>query len=187
MGVLNDKVLILNKSWIAIRIKNVKHAIKLVSRQRAFIVDTESFAIYSWNEWVKFNVSDNDKYIVSTSGKIKCPEVLVLSSYNKLPKSKPRLTKKNIFIRDGYKCQYSGEKVTKKTADIDHVVPKSKGGKTTWDNLVVCSKKINRLKSNKTIQEVGLELIQKPKEPNFRNVLIDPNMKIPDSWLNFLK
>ncbi len=184
---LNDKVLILNKSWIPIRVKTVKESIKVIYRLRASIVNPIDYSVYNWLEWTKLDVKDGENFIQTSRNRIKVPEVVVLGQYNKIPHYNVRLSKKNIFVRDLQRCQYSGKVLSRKDADIDHVVPKSKGGKTTWDNLVVCSKQINREKANKSVKEAGLELLRKPYKPQYHPIITDPNEEYPKSWEKFIK
>ena len=187
MGSLNNLVLILNNGWTAIRVKNVKAAIRLTARERARIVDTTNYEVYTWNEWIALEVKDGEKYIQGATMQVKIPEVIVLTKYSKVPDHNVRLTKKNLFIRDCYKCQYSGQELSPKEANIDHIIPRAKGGKTTWTNLVVSSKEINRKKGNRTPEEAGLKLLKKPKKPDSQSILFDPRKKIPDSWRKFIK
>lgn len=177
-------VLILNKSWIPIRVRNVEKAIKLVVRNKAMFIDPNNYEVYNWDQWCKLeNFSDN--FIKTPKSKVKLPEVIVLSLYNKMHTKRIRLTKKNILIRDNFVCQYTGIKLSHKKADIDHVIPKSKGGKDSWDNLVVTSKELNRKKGNKTNREAGLKLIKIPQKPN-SSLWFDPKIKYPESWKKFI-
>jgi 5-methylcytosine-specific restriction endonuclease McrA len=118
-----------------------------------------------WDEWVKLEVREYDTVVTSTNQRIRVPTVLIAPNFNRMPMKKMRPTKGAIWQRDGGVCQYTGEKVGRNTADIDHVVPVSKGGKNVFQNMVLCSKKINRMKGNKMNHEVGLKLIRDPKEP----------------------
>jgi len=186
MTALNDLVLILNKGWTPIRVRNVKTAIKLLFRKRACVVSPEDYQVFSWEKWLEQKIEDGEKYIQAVSCKIKVPEVIVLTEYQKIPIYDVRLTKKNIFLRDKWRCQYSGKVLSPKEADIDHIIPKSKGGKNTWGNLVTTSKKLNRKKGNKSLEEVGLKLLKKPSKPSHRSLLFDPRKKIPESWSKFL-
>jgi 5-methylcytosine-specific restriction endonuclease McrA len=186
MSVLSNPVLILNKNWQAIKVRSVKTAIRIVSRERAVIVDVNTYELYTWDKWIQIKVTDEDSSIKTARTRIKSPEVILLTKYGKVPVGDIRLTKKNIFIRDGYRCQYTGDIIDKKEADIDHIIPKSRGGKSTWDNLVVSTKKINRKKANKTPEEAGLKLIKKPKKPDYRSIIFDPRKKIPTSWEKFI-
>ena len=185
MAYLKDPVLILNKSWLPIRVKTVKSSINLIFRERAFVVNPVTYEVYSLMEWINLEVKEEDKFLRTSHSKIKVPEIIVLSNYNKIPEQNVKLTKKNIFLRDKYLCQYTGKKVDPKNADIDHVIPKSKGGTNSWDNLVVSSKDINRKKGNKTPEEAGLKLIKQPRKPLYRSLLLDPRKEIPESWKKF--
>jgi 5-methylcytosine-specific restriction endonuclease McrA len=188
MEALGKPVLILNKSWIPIRVRSVRRVLNMIFREKAVIVDAslDHYPTYDWVAWEKVEVSDGDIFIRTTSSLIKIPEVVVLSFYNKVPQYSVKLTKKNIFIRDGYECQYTGDRLDRKEADIDHVVPTSRGGKTEWTNLVVSSKRVNRLKADKTPEEAGLKLKKQPKKPTSRDLIIDPKITYPESWSKFM-
>ena len=186
---LNRPVLVLNKMWIPIRVASVKRCLKLVFADKASLIDPDNYSIYSWDEWAKLN-SSNDEYSISTtSGSIKIPEVIVLLKYDKVYTKDLRLTKRNIYIRDRYKCQYTGKQLNFNEANIDHIIPRARGGKNTWDNLVVCTKEINSIKGDKTPEEAGLKLIKKPVKPTLDGPhrLLDPKFKMPDSWNKFIK
>ena len=187
MKSLENPVLVLNKNWIAIRVKDVKTAIKLVFRERSHFVDPGDYSVYNWEEWLLTDIKEGEEYIQCTHDRrVKIPEIVILNNYDKVPSYDLRLSKRNIFIRDQFKCQYTGKVIDTKEADIDHVIPRSKGGKTTWDNLVVASKKVNRKKSNRTPEEAGLKLIKKPHKPRYNSVFIDPRKKYPESWNKFI-
>jgi 5-methylcytosine-specific restriction endonuclease McrA len=185
MNVLSKHVLILNKSWDAIRISTVKLAIKVVFAERAMFVD-EDYTVYDWDEWLLFEIGDNEECIHSAKTKIRIPEVVVLKNYNKIPKRKLRLTKRNLMFRDKYCCQYTGELLKPSELDIDHVQPLSRGGTNSWDNMVVTSIKLNRKKDNKTPEEAGLSLIKEPVEPKPISFFLDPRIEIPKSWPKFI-
>jgi 5-methylcytosine-specific restriction endonuclease McrA len=182
---LKEQVLILNKSWTPIRLKTLQTAIKLIFSDRADIVDKD-YSVWSWDDWSKRPYISGD-FIQTTSSKIILPEIIILKKYNKIPVHSVRYSKRNIFIRDQYNCQYSGKKVDFKTADIDHIIPKSKGGKDCWENVVVCAKEINRKKADNLPEDVGLKLLKTPTKPNPTTLFIDPKIKIKDSWRDFLK
>jgi len=187
MSVLDNPVLVLNKNWYPIRVKNVKSAIQIVSRMRAVFIDPSDYSLYTWKEWLQFIPKEDELGILTPNTRVRVPEVVLLTAYGKIPDKAPRLTRKHIFIRDNYKCQYTGEDVNMKNADIDHIIPSSRGGKNNWGNLVVCSKTVNRKKGNKTPEEAGLELIRKPMKPTGSHLMIDPKMERPESWSNFIK
>ncbi len=187
MTSLNKPVLVLNKVWMPIRVIPAIRAFKLFFAGKASAVDGETFYAYDWGEWLKQPISDSDAVINSVQYAVKVPEVIVLSKYDKVFRKNVKLTKRNIYIRDNYKCQYSGKRIPTSEADIDHVIPKSQGGLNSWDNMVVCTKEINRKKGNKTPEQAGLKLIKKPRKPSSDVLLIDPKLKVPESWGKFIK
>jgi 5-methylcytosine-specific restriction endonuclease McrA len=187
MSSLRKPVLVLNKVWSPIRVIPTIRAFKLLFADKASVVNTDTYFTYNWDEWVKIPTTEDDNIVKSVHFDIKVPEVIVLLKYDKTHKKNVRLTKKNIFIRDNYHCQYTGKQISRKEADIDHVIPRSKGGKNSWDNMVVCSKSINRKKGDKTPKEAGLKLIKTPSKPNYDQLMIDPKMNIPESWKKFIR
>lgn len=161
-------------------------AFTLLFAGKASAVDVDDYAVFTWDEWLNIPTKESDEVIHTSSSDVKIPEVIVLSKYDKLPKKGMKLTKRNIFLRDNFTCQYTGATVSTKNADIDHVIPKSRGGRTSWDNLVVCSKSVNRIKADKTPQEAGLQLLKRPTKPEPQVIYIDPRMDMPPSWKKFI-
>ena len=187
MTSLNKPVLVLNKVWMPIRVITVMRSIKLLFANKASAVNTDDYSIYKWDDWAKQEIFNGDSYISAVNNNIKVPEVIVLAKYDKVYRKDVKLTKRNIYIRDEYKCQYSGKRIKESEADIDHIIPRSKGGENVWENLVVCSKEINRKKGYRTPEQAGLKLIKKPTKPDNSRILIDPRMNIPKSWEKFIK
>jgi len=188
MLIMNKPIMVLNKSWLPIRIVPTYRAITLLFAGKASAIDVNDWSVYNWEKWSERSVSENPYGVISTSScSLEVPEIIVLSTYNKVFRKNVRLTKRNIYIRDGYRCQYTGERIKESDADIDHVIPRSKGGSNSWENLVVCSKEINRMKADRTPEQAGLKLIRRPLKPDTDRLLIDPKVRIPDSWSKFIK
>jgi 5-methylcytosine-specific restriction endonuclease McrA len=187
MGQLTKPALILNKNWIPIRVETVRKSLKYVFDDKAKIVDPKTYEIYTFEEWITLPVSYNEDYIVTSGGDIRVPTVILLKGYGKVPNHKVRLTRRNLLIRDHYRDQYTGELLSNKDATLDHVIPKSKGGKTTWTNLVIASKAINKKKADKTPHEAGLTLKRSPYEPTWNTFFTLYITEMPDDWKNFLK
>ena len=118
-----------------------------------------------WEDWIKLPVRDGDLSLGTKNGPVRCPTVLIEPNFEKMPTKIPKLSAQAILERDGYIDQYTGEKLTRDQASIDHVVPRDRGGRDTWENLVCCEKKRNHTKSNSLNEEIGLRLIRKPKAP----------------------
>jgi len=187
MSFLDCRVLVLNKMWMPIRVIPAIRAFTLLFANKASAVDPENFYAYNWEDWLKRTIKETDKIVHTVHSAVIVPEVIVLSKYDKVHKKSLRLTKRNIYLRDAYTCQYTGKQMSQSESDIDHIIPRSRGGKNTWDNMVVCSKDINRKKGDKTPVEAGLKLIKSPVKPSYDYLLIDPKKKVPESWKKFIK
>lgn len=163
---MGRKVLVLNQDYSAFTVCSVPKAFLLVYLRKADLV-TES---------------DTEK-LRSISETFPMPSVIRLHKYVYLPYRGVMLTRQNIFKRDHHKCQYCG---TSDDLTLDHVVPKSRGGRTSWDNLTTACKRCNSRKGDYTHEEAGMMLGQKPFKPSFIMFLRDFSGMIEESWLPFL-
>jgi 5-methylcytosine-specific restriction endonuclease McrA len=139
-----------------------------------------------WELWIKLPVRKHDLAIMSSRGAIRAPTVVIQRNYNKVPMKRPRLSRRAIWERDGATCQYTGRKLTHATANLDHVVPKSRGGKDDWENLVLADVKVNTAKGSKTNAEAGLKLLRAPKAPPAIPVSISITDIRHETWRPFL-
>ena len=139
-----------------------------------------------WSEWVNLEIRDFDFYVRTTKLKIRVPTILICKTYDKIPKARMKLTKSNIRKRDGGVCQYTGKKINANQGNIDHVIPVSRGGANTWNNLVYCNKEINTKKGNKLPEEAGLNLIKQPEEPNTSIPLTNLTKANHQDWKLFI-
>lgn len=200
MGKLNSNTLVLNRSWLAVQVCSVKRAISLLYQGYAKAVD-EDFQAYTFEDWAQVSQQmvevENDEFIHSTSLKIRIPRVIVLLMYDRLPKREVRFSRKNIFERDNFTCQYCGTKppnkkvaikwLEKNQLNLDHVVPRSRGGKTTWANVVASCYRCNSKKGSKTLEELGWVLKKRPVVPKWEPVLSLPAGLVPHKqWVNFM-
>jgi 5-methylcytosine-specific restriction endonuclease McrA len=122
----------------------------------------------TWNEWVALEVRrdhHSDLAIHSKSFTMRAPAVAICSQYDKMPLKGLRWSPGNVHRRDNYICGYTGRKLTRARATVDHIIPRDKGGKDTWENTVTCDREVNQRKANKTPEEAGLKLLVKPKAP----------------------
>lgn len=147
--ILSENVLVLNSTYEAVNICTVKRAVILIYKGIATSLEVTNRAIHS----------------PTTSFRV--PSVIKLSRYIKVPHKKVVLSRKNVLIRDKYTCQYCGKKFPPSELTIDHIIPKSKGGHTRWDNVVTCCKRCNNRKGMRTPWEAGMTLVKKPSAPNF--------------------
>lgn len=168
MSSLNkDIVLVLNKHWQAINISTPADALSMMYAGTATGLDIrgkDDMVPLTWKEWVSLNC-ENDHFVKTIQGNIKIPKIIILCRYDKVPKKRPKITRKGIWIRDQGICQYTGKKINPNEGNIDHVIPKSRGGITDWTNCVLAHKKVNAKKADRTPEEAGLKLIRQPFVP----------------------
>ena len=112
---------------------------------------------------------DHSYEIPHSTGVFLLPKAIRLKNYIRVPRARVYLSRKNIHRRDGHTCQYCGEKVVPGTSTIDHVMPRSRGGKNTWQNLVCACERCNVKKGDKTPKEANMELLRSPEEPKYLN------------------
>jgi len=161
-------VLVLNRNWLAINITTPANALSMMYSEVAMgldIKDKTSMTSCNWEEWVNLTITHKDNFVKTPTGKIKIPKVII-TSFSKVPLRRPRFTLKNLWDRDQGRCQYTGRNLSTSEANVDHVMPKSRGGKTNWSNCVLCHKEVNSKKGDRTPAEAGLKLLSQPKEPH---------------------
>ena len=165
-------VLILNKHWIPINTTTARHSFSLMYSDHAkgIIIEEDKVVPLEWHEWICLKVDETDRKVKTVRGFVKIPTVIVLNHYDKIPRQVVKFTQKNIWERDNATCQYTGKKLTRLTGNIDHVIPKSQGGKTCWENCVLAHKKINAIKADRTPEQAGLKLLKKPSSPRIMPV-----------------
>jgi len=186
MTSLNNPVLVLNKVWMAIRVIPAHRALTLVFANKASAIDNDDFYAYKWDDWIYTKLDGNYDEIISTRGSVKIPKIIVLSTYDKVFRKDVSWTKRNVHSRDNNVCQYSGKLLKPSELDIDHIIPKSRGGQNTFENTLTCSKAINRLKDNRTPEEAGLKLIREPVKPSANQLVIDVRGTYYSEWDKFL-
>ena len=119
----------------------------------------------TWDEWITLAVREGDNCVHTTRGVIRVPTVVVAVNFARVPKKRPKLSAKNIRERDGNRCQYTGKLLKPDEGSLDHVLPRSRGGADTWENLVWSSKDVNTRKGNRLPHEAGLKLLTVPRAP----------------------
>ncbi len=159
-------VLVLNRNWQAINIRTPADAFCQMATGVATgleIAGQEHIRPVTWTEWITLPIRGQDQVVHTVRGKIRMPTVIVLASFAKVPKKRPKLCARTIRERDGNRCQYTGAVLRPDEGNIDHVVPRSRGGRDTWENCVWSSKSVNSKKGDRLPQEIGLKLLKQPK------------------------
>lgn len=189
---LNQPVLVLNRLWQAVNICTAKRAFSLLFEGHAHVVlgeqDGAAFRTFSFREWYHFSEQEpHPESIRTVSFRIRVPRVILLVVFDRLPKKEVKFTRHNIFERDKNICQYCGCHFDRKDLNLDHVIPRDRGGPTTWENIVCSCVICNTRKANRTPQEASLRLIKKPKRPKWRPfVQLNIALHQHDSWKHFL-
>src|SRR5882762_7621620 len=170
MGNILNKtiVLVLNRNWQAINIRTPQDAFCQMATNVATALDIEGDELIrpvKWDEWITLPVREHDAFVRTARGAIRVPTVIVAVNYARVPKKRPKLSAKNIRERDGNRCQYTGKLLAPDEGNLDHVVPRSRGGQDTWENLVWSDKAINSRKGNRLPHEAGLKLLAVPRAP----------------------
>jgi 5-methylcytosine-specific restriction endonuclease McrA len=160
-------VLVLNRHWQAIHVKTPAEAFCMMASDAATALDIsdDNFLPTKWSDWIALPVRDCDRAVNTPRGQVRVPTVIIAVNYARVPLRRPRFGARGIWERDGGICQYSGRKLDRNEGNIDHVVPRSRGGKTAWDNCVLAHREINSRKGNRLPQEAGLRLQKRPTPP----------------------
>jgi 5-methylcytosine-specific restriction endonuclease McrA len=189
-SLLEQHVLVLNRLWQAVNICTAKRALTLLFDGRAQVVwsgHDGSFQTFNFSQWQDFSDQTPDPESIHTiSFRIRVPRIIVLALFDRLPKKEVKFTRHNIFERDRNTCQYCGGLFDRKDLNLDHVVPRDRGGPTTWENIVCSCIDCNTHKANRTPAEAGMHLIRKPKRPKWRP-FVQINVGFHhDSWKHFI-
>ena len=193
---LDASVLVLNKLFMAIHIISVRRAFCLLCKDLAEVVSLEDgqFTTYdfaTWREVSEFRSrnfrQEDDDWVRTVNSEIQVPRVIRLVDYDRLPKQTVKFNRRNIFARDNNQCQYCGKKFPTSELSLDHVVPRSQGGSSTWENIVCACVACNVRKGGRTPKEASMHLIRKPEKPKRSPML---NLKLTNrkyqSWKSFL-
>jgi 5-methylcytosine-specific restriction endonuclease McrA len=170
MSEILDKamVLVLNRNWQAIHVRTPADAFCQMATNTATALEIEGESLIrpvAWPEWITLPVRAGDHAVRTVRGAIRVPTVIVAVNYARVPKKRPKLCARTIRERDGNRCQYTGVLLRPEEGNLDHVVPRSRGGTDTWENLVWSSKAVNSKKGNRLPPEAGLQLQSTPRAP----------------------
>ena len=193
---LDASVLVLNKLFMAIHIISVRRAFCLLCKDLGEVVSLEdgqytTYDFESWRELSEYRVrlyrEEDDYWIRTVNSEIQVPRVIRLLGYEKLPKQTVKFNRRNIFARDNNQCQYCGRKFPTSELSLDHVIPRSQGGPSTWENIVCAYVECNVRKGGRTPKQAHMGLIRKPEKPKRSPML---SMKLTSkkyqSWKTFL-
>ncbi len=161
-------VLVLNRNWQAIHVKTPAEAFCMLATGAATALDVqgdEAIVPVKWDEWLKLPVRECDIAVNTPRGAIRMPTVIIAVNYAKVPLRRPGFGRRGIWERDGGVCQYTGRKLERHEGNIDHVIPRARGGRSTWENCVLAHRDVNSRKGSRLPHEAGLTLRRAPGVP----------------------
>jgi len=179
MSALNAEVLVLNKAWSPVHVTSARRAFALLLREMAEVIDVNDGAYtgHDFESWAAlsrsrehFTTHPHD-WVRTVRMHLAVPKVIRLLGYNRLPRQGVKLNRRNIFARDRSCCMYCGKRCPSSELSLDHVVPRTQGGRSTWENLVCACVTCNWRKGGRTPEEAGMHLIRQPARPR-RNPVI---------------
>ena len=163
---MNQRVLVLNQDYSPLTICSIQRAFLLIYLEKAELIS-----------------GFDGEYLRTITARFQKPAVIRIERYIRIPYKEVELSRQNVFKRDSYKCQYCG---ASKDLTLDHVLPRSRKGRSSWTNLVTACKPCNTRKGDALPEEIGLTLKNKPYKPSFVLFLRDFSGFIQDEWRPFL-
>ena len=213
--VLQRPTLVLNRNWQPVNVATVARALVLLWNETARVVDPADYQLYTWADWAKLRPCNGEDCIQAVRFKLRVPEVVALIGYDRLPTAHVTFSRRNIFKRDHYTCQYCGRQGRSqlRAADsafgtvsernrphgedrprrqpgseeltLDHVLPRSQGGVSGWENCVLACMACNKRKADRTPEQARMHLRRKPVRPTWKPLYADHELRI-ESWSKFI-
>jgi 5-methylcytosine-specific restriction endonuclease McrA len=165
-SLLNSKVLVLNRSYLPVHVTSVKRAFALLYQGVAKAVD-ERYQTFDFDSWQALSAEVHHERLGVVGGFVRVPRVLLLTAFERMPRRHVRFSRFNIFARDGNRCQYCGRRFARSELNLDHVIPRSRGGLSTWENVVCSCHTCNRRKGGRTPEQAQMSLIRAPFRPQW--------------------
>jgi 5-methylcytosine-specific restriction endonuclease McrA len=185
---LDLPVLVVNRFFQPVQLTTARRAIVLLFAGSALAID-ETGELYEFSTWRRLPVREVDDGLPIVGGRLRVPRVLHLRRYERIRRPTIRLTRKNLMLRDGHQCQYCARRPPVRDLNIDHVIPRSRGGQDSWENLVTACRMCNLRKGWRTPDEASMRLIRIPSTPRW-SMSMQILMGLPrpfKEWDPFLK
>ncbi len=182
---LNARVLVLNRNFQPVRVTNARRALCMlyIGSARALNADYQQFDFLSWSA---LSAEFNDDWVGTTNRRLRIPRIVVLQVYDRVPIGRIRFSRQNIFLRDHNTCQYCRQELDRRLLNLDHVVPRSQGGKTTWENVVASCFGCNHKKGGRTPQQARMQLFRQPRKPRWSELATPKPKVMYREWIPFL-
>jgi 5-methylcytosine-specific restriction endonuclease McrA len=185
-SVLSEQALVLNRSWSAISTTTVRDALTMLFTGVAKAIQPETYETHGFDSWAGLAVEPDERCVRSVSMRIRVPEVIVLAHYNGMPNPSATFSRRNLYRRDHNTCQYCGARPGTSELTIDHVVPRSRGGLSTWQNCVLACVPCNGRKANRSPEEAHMRLLNTPVKPLWTPFMEVPVARVRQSWKRFV-
>src|SRR5262245_55061965 len=184
-AMLERPTLVLNRNWQPVGVATVARSLVMVWNESARVVDPDDYRLYTWSDWSKLTPREGERFLRAVSQRLRVPEVVVLARYDRLPESAVTFSRRNVYKRDHFTCQYCRAQPGSEELTIDHVVPRAQGGVSSWQNCVLACIACNRRKADRTPQEARMRLRSKPVRPAWRPLYTASAVRI-ESWSKFV-
>lgn len=193
--VLGSSVLVLNRYFMPVHVVGVRRAFAMLYRELAEVIEIEAgqFTNYDLESWMLLgsmrdptDTPEHVDWIRTVHHEVQVPRIIRLMGYDRVPRQTLRFNRRNLFARDNHSCQYCGLTLPVSQLSVDHVIPRSRGGATSWENVVCSCLDCNTKKGGRTPQEARMRLLSQPKRPN-HNPLLALKLSNPkyQSWKTF--
>ena len=185
MNALERPTLVLNRNWQPIHVTTVVRALVMLWNDIARVVEPDEYRLFTWEEWAELEPDPDAPCIRSARARLRVPEVVCLARYDRLPSSAVTFSRRNVAKRDHHTCQYCGAQPGWDRITVDHVVPRSQGGVSSWTNCVAACEPCNARKADRTPEQAGLHLRRHPARPEWKPLYAAHGSAIA-SWSKFL-
>ena len=183
--VLQRPTLVLNRNWQAINVATVARALIMLWNESAKVVDPLDYQLYDWNDWSKLVPDRDEPFVQAVRQQFRVPEVVTLTEFDRLPSAAVTFSRRNVFKRDRFTCQYCGKQPGGDELTIDHVVPRAQGGESSWTNCVLACLECNKRKADRTPDQAKVRLRKEPVRPTWKPVYSEHVSRM-ESWSKFI-
>jgi 5-methylcytosine-specific restriction endonuclease McrA len=183
--VLKRPTLVLNRNWQPINVATVARALIMLWNESARVVDPVDYQLYDWNDWSKLVPDGDEPCVQAVRQRYRVPEVVTLTDFDRLPTAAVTFSRRNVFNRDRFTCQYCGKQPGSDALTIDHVVPRAQGGESTWTNCVLACWECNTRKADRTPKQAKMRLRREPVRPVWKP-LYSKHASGMESWSKFI-
>lgn len=183
--VMDTRVLVLNRNYQPVAVTRVARAFGLLYAGAAQALDGQ-FRAFDFPSWAALGAGHADEVIRTPTSVLRVPRVLVLQAYDRMPRQRVRFSRQNVYLRDQFTCQYCGRAFARHHLNLDHVVPRSQGGRTHWENIVCSCVACNLAKGGRTPEQARMRLLRAPRKPSWSSLTPVIGKVAYKEWLPFV-